>query len=459
MKYILRILSSLDERAKWRATDFSRELTKSKLSDILAKEDISNLFVHFDNGVQDGAGRVQPQVSFNPKTTYATPIGIYAYPMSYVKNKLSPKGDEFGPKVEFAGDYKYIYIYKAKNPEDVYDLSKAGVDGMFEKTIFKLLQQNPDKEQDIISKLADALKDAKLEIDSKKKIYEAVVDKTNLNKYAPEIVKAIKQNGPAVGLIAKISKASPKVLAMAWWYFVYTFHGNNKAKVTLFLRKELQLKIVTDLGNGIIHGNEPTQAIIFSRAFIDTVAVELNPFRKNRGKRLEVPEKQFDFATFIKNSSLTDIKDKLNNLEKINMTLEQVLDIFMKPASTGFLLPEKKQILLFNFLLNKGLSTNNKKVLQYILLKAYTLNYNPQKRNEAFTKMLAVLQNDKAFLAKNMSNIISAIFAYGLMNAEAGKLLIDIVKKHDLSKEVRLVSKEKDQKQFLKALGSKYIKE
>jgi len=167
-------LNSLDEAAKWRSTDFKKEWTIEELKSIQSKYTDELLFVHFDDGVnvdgdivnssglradyrtikdKDGdpirrvAATLQPQGTFNPKTVYSTPIGIYAYPWSYAKGKLLSGG------LPFAQDKQFLYIYAAKSKSNMLLLKDAQVGQYFEKSITKVLTEESKNRGEVITAL------------------------------------------------------------------------------------------------------------------------------------------------------------------------------------------------------------------------------------------------------------------------------------------------------------------
>lgn len=300
----IKILNSLSERAKWRETNFSRELTKKKLATILASNKIENLFVHYDNGVTE---KGIPQTTFNPQTIYNTPIGIYAYPMSYVKNKIIPsKNDLYDTQtdIEFASEAKWIYIYKAKNESDVYTFDRIIKESMFEKTVFLISKIHPPDK--VFESFISALEEADIKLKS---------DNLQILKNAIQKQEIIPQ-----GLIKNVTGASINDLAKAWWFFIYKIF-NNKVKVTDFLQNKLNIKIIVDNGAGIIHENEPTQAIIFNPAYADAISVELNPWRKSKNKSPSADEKHFALTKeHLERMSLQQI-EKYFTLNKKNIAV------------------------------------------------------------------------------------------------------------------------------------------
>jgi hypothetical protein len=131
---------TMDEAARWRSTSFSTELTQETLDKLISKYGEDALGVHYDDGVPTGketgmGGGVRsresttPQTSFNPKAKWETPVGIYYYPMVWAKDRVM-KGS-----IPFAGDKKFIYIYRIRDLSKRIDVSDAPYNGFLERAL------------------------------------------------------------------------------------------------------------------------------------------------------------------------------------------------------------------------------------------------------------------------------------------------------------------------------------
>lgn len=383
----IKILNSLSERAKWRETNFSRELTKEKLANILSSNKIENLFVHFDNGVTD---KSVPQATFNPQTTYNTPIGIYAYPMSYVKNKLIPKKDDltFGDSgIPFASEFKWVYIYKAKNDSQVYTFERAIKEGLFEKSISLLYDSHPSE------KIFDTLLSA-ADVDNIKLDPKNSIDLKNLIEKKQTIPKDfIKLTGKGASAINK---------AHLWWFFLYQIFNKNKVSVTVFLQNKLNVKILVDNGAGIIHENEPAQVIIFNPAYVDLISVELNPWRKSRNKPLNIGEKNLNLTKEILDS----------------MPLEQIEKYFLlnknKIAFNGM------YGAIFNHRLISSMKDKNKAIKVYTSFIKIIMNRAKNNNSDDFLAIRDIilngLQNAPSFRKKLLVTLFELLKNQNLIN-------------------------------------------
>lgn len=134
---------TVDEAAKWRSTSFNTELTEEELQRLVDKHGADLLGAHYDDGVPTGKERdtsaagapvrsrekTEPQKSFNPKASWETPVGIYYYPMSWAKDEMLSRG------VPFAGDKKYIYIYKIRDASKRIDATELCKNGFIERAV------------------------------------------------------------------------------------------------------------------------------------------------------------------------------------------------------------------------------------------------------------------------------------------------------------------------------------
>lgn len=145
------------------------------------------------------------KIGVNPQSDYKTPIGIYAYPIDYVLEK------NYIRHLPFAGDRKFLYVLKAQNPP--LDLQK--IDDLQFKKFFKEL----------------------------KKLYPQKVKILIANRW--ENYALVDTPG---GLL---------------WSLLYQVSAGNPATWNKIMR-QLGINGVLDNGDGIIHVNEPTQAMFTS---------------------------------------------------------------------------------------------------------------------------------------------------------------------------------------------------
>lgn len=147
----------IDEAAKWRSTSFNTELTEDELQSLIDKHGVDTLCAHYDNGVPTGkefavdksgvakpavpaTGKegATPQTSFNPRAQWQTPVGIYYYPLSWAADRI------MNNKIPFAGNSKYIYIYKVRDPDRRLDITEAAHNGFIEGVLLDLAKSGKD---------------------------------------------------------------------------------------------------------------------------------------------------------------------------------------------------------------------------------------------------------------------------------------------------------------------------
>lgn len=160
-----------------------------------------------------------PKIGINPESGFDTPIGVYAYPLDFVFKNLGDTKFIQGA-VPFAGNRMYLHILQAiGNGLDLNTVDDA-----------------------LIIKTSDTLE----------KVYSQFSDK---------IVAAL-------GKAAQSANTPPR----RWWYFTHNVasalindHESQRTMVAWNkILRVLGYDYIVDHGNGIIHGNEPTQAVFLS---------------------------------------------------------------------------------------------------------------------------------------------------------------------------------------------------
>jgi hypothetical protein len=93
----------LSEGSRWKDSNWKRPPTDA--SSMLKKYNSAGFYCHFS--------QMPDKLGINPKTAWeGTPYGIYAYEVNYVVSRQIRN-------VEWASNYPYIWIFKAKNPEKI----------------------------------------------------------------------------------------------------------------------------------------------------------------------------------------------------------------------------------------------------------------------------------------------------------------------------------------------------
>ena len=205
---------------------------------------------HLDNAeILSGTNETNSFVSFtsidklgvNPQSEHNTPLGIYAYPSSYIENSVGP--ERTMSRLPFAGDSKYANIFSVKgNIINLDLLEKSQIDQYYQKLDLFLI-----------------------------KFY----GRSKIKSY-------IKYCGP---------DANVQTDAGIFWYVTYEIandlatSGRIKGKTPVvwnyLFRKILGIDGFIDPGLGIIHKNEPTQVVFFSKSAIYNIDRVYNKYSKD----------------------------------------------------------------------------------------------------------------------------------------------------------------------------------
>lgn len=186
-----------------------------------------NLFVSFTK---------QPKLGINPKSRYNTPIGIYAYPADYVMENAGKQG-KMATSVPFAGDQPWINIFKARG--NIIDIAKITDDevGSYSK------------------KLADIMEPYEVDVLNSSERY---VNYYTMQSYT--WAKFADSPGGRFWYVTMkcadiISNSRRTKLPVAWnWLF-----------------RNIGIDGIIDSEIGIIHENEPVQAVFFSLNSVDLI--------------------------------------------------------------------------------------------------------------------------------------------------------------------------------------------
>jgi hypothetical protein len=305
-------------------------------TDTIPGSNIKNLFVSFTD---------LDKLGINPTSRYNTPIGIYAYPAEYVLKKIGEK--QSTQLLPFAGDKPWVNIFRATG--NVVDL-----DGIPSKDYPQYLKMLKDafvgktmSEDDFDHLFRQARVGTTHKTSSGilwyfTKLLADYVDQQTVDKTKPN------------------TKTAAKYASVIW---------------QSILRKTLNIDGMVDDGEGIIHENEPTQAVFFNPAAIEVVKRIPNKYNpitmKARIKRGE--EKAEELKTDIK--TLRKYLNKNPSIESLNNFL------LMRDERLIRYLPKETRINLLSYnprlinYLGRGIS---KEEYQTAILKAPDILYSAQ---------------------------------------------------------------------------------
>ena len=210
--------------------------------------DTRNLFVSFTE---------IDKLGINPNSKYDTPIGIYAYPAEYVVNRAG-RDKQYADNLPFAGDSAYLNMFNARgNIINLDDSNK--IDEIWkplEEAFVNLFNGNRSLASDEMDECAT------------KAVSKARV-KTNGGRF-----------WYTTFLMAQIIANHKEISTPVAWNLLF-----RKAGIDGFV----------DMGNGIIHDNEPTQAVFFSIRgikVIDRVRNKYHPESEKLGQHKATTNKE-----------------------------------------------------------------------------------------------------------------------------------------------------------------------
>lgn len=191
------------------------DVMDARLSDSreLPNADTKNAFVSFTS---------IDKLGINPSSKYNTPIGVYAYPLQYVKDEV---GEGSTTKLPFAGGMPYANFFSLKSDANI--ISSAN---MTEQQLYDYLDK-----LDVI-----------------------VGGDENVDNAVEEAKQTFEHASTPFGLL--------------WGtLFHLTVNSPNSAVKWNKLFRQLGIDAAIDEGKGIIHDNEPTQIAVFNTSVIENV--------------------------------------------------------------------------------------------------------------------------------------------------------------------------------------------
>lgn len=211
------------------------------------------IFAQIENFIQkNGGDESQYFVSFrndlnttliNPKNQFNTPTGLYTYPwenyfkIKFIENIKNKVQINFDKVVPFAGQRKYLYLYKLKSTEGI-----LRNDTTYEELI------------PYVQKLYDLIKDDKQYSQSHKDLVKTLIE--NPQQFLIDVrSRHIRNDQPITWLMSQLYKLA-----------------NDNPSVVARLFRSIGVNGLVDYGSGFIHGNEPYQAVFFrGRDFFEKI--------------------------------------------------------------------------------------------------------------------------------------------------------------------------------------------
>lgn len=242
------------------------------------------------------------KVGINPSTTHDTPLGIYCYPVKYIWKQYNiTKSFSLLP---FASNRKYVHVLRPKHLGREILVTEYSSSHL-ENDLFKLrhkYQPNDARKQQIQKLISGLIKQHNITVpgfDIFKQpinplIFDFYADNIQYNKVTQELKHLVKEYNNLLLNIDKIideSKAKHKDPFSVLWNTTrilgnygseskmqyelqtdddFVFNSMSAQNWNKILR-DLRITLITDPGKGIIHPNEPTQALFLSLNNIELI--------------------------------------------------------------------------------------------------------------------------------------------------------------------------------------------
>ena len=166
-----------------------------------------------------------PKVGINPQSKYDTPIGIYSYPLGYILERAYRTGSVFGA-APFAAGNRFVHLFEQRS-RNIFDVSQYG-----------------------------------------KSQYE--MDKNKLFNYFTPNITSPQELAMAIHNHEKMWSGKGASYGKIMWYLIYNLiekftRTRTTVEATRILFRVLGYDAAYDMdGKGVIHSNEPTQAVHFN---------------------------------------------------------------------------------------------------------------------------------------------------------------------------------------------------
>lgn len=263
------------------------------------------------------------KLGINPLSSYDTPAGIYLYPLNiYWKKYVEKKSEKFTKVIPFKSEARYIIIGKLKSDINFKDFSNDIQYEEYNSYIKKLkTYYNIDERlfDMALKKIIDYTIEKKRELSTSYlgKIWYITKEISNKNNF----MIILKEMSAKTGIAVNYNNLYEK----------YT-SDNNIVQWAMILYKILGISGFMDsAGVGIIHTNEPVQAVVFHSRFIDHIDTIENKEQfssKNEqlnNKKLLELRKLFGINNTLSPGTIIDLNnEKANKKDVYNILLDSV---------------------------------------------------------------------------------------------------------------------------------------
>ena len=227
-----------------------------------------------------------PKLGINPRSHYNTPLGIYAYPAEYVIQKVGRKLPL--NKLPFAGDEPWVNIFRVSEDSNVIDLDEVTED---------MYNEYCQRFYEILNKR-----------------FSIVVTNKVFARFKEEAKTEARVKTPG-GRLWYVSMQTSKAI---------TDPGKSNSITWNKLFRDVGIDGFIDMGKGIIHPSEPTQAVFFSMKpiqVLDRVENKYSPDTiekqkyKGQAKKEEFERLIKEFRKILAKGDIAEIEDWMADAE------------------------------------------------------------------------------------------------------------------------------------------------
>lgn len=239
------------------------------------------------------------KLGIKPGYKFNTPLGIYSYPIKDLKESDTTRDWDLYKSIDvpFAGDRDFIWVFKAKNPDKVLEISEYDSADWDEdiKNLYTYLKKY-NIEKDVLNEIIqDMYEEARVKNPGGYFWYVTMM----LSEYIEMVSRDV----------TKSSKSKRKKAVV--WNEIFRYLGYDG--------------ITDKKGQGIIHTAEPIQAVFFSKSAIE----EIEKVRNNVTDMGEVVEEEIKIPTFDFSPGKKQLRKVISNLVIEFKSLRKVANFFI----------------------------------------------------------------------------------------------------------------------------------
>lgn len=246
-----------------------------------------------------------PLVKFNLATEYNTPLGVYCYPLREIWSQLQTDN------IPFAGKRKYIAVLKRVSRK-FYDVSKF-TPSLYSNAVDSMLHQFYDIVSKGDSSDLQGLIDSGVGSDILSPFESEEFNVHNLKRYALPLLKS-EQSIDKLGEVVYQLAITLSVL-LNEWYDQIGAKDKSRAVIARELLVKAGIEGLSDKDSlGVIHINEPLQAVFFTPSAFKVLDLAMNDAQlKDRNSRKTAAK----IDGYLKNGQINGLRfEHLNDEQK-----------------------------------------------------------------------------------------------------------------------------------------------